>query len=189
MPSNRRFAWKQTYFIYSNFLTVRSRFDLGVRIQVKGQYRPKYIKLHIKRFAITKRVHWCKQFRPSCIRNKNWVRPTLTSFVFTEQRKRTRSLEWPDLRSRILGNRDIQYEVTITKVNPWKFQDYRRKTVAMVMHRNPGTVWPAKKSARWTLPLPCDLTLRVRRLKFLHNVCYWIVGRYWKNRGAARRRF
>ena len=54
-------------------------------------------------------------------------------------------------------------------------------------------VWPLRslkvRNPFLTLTWPGDLTFSDLGLKFLHKVSNSIVSRYWKNGGAARRRF
>ena len=54
-------------------------------------------------------------------------------------------------------------------------------------------VWPLRglkvRNPFLTLTWPGDLTFGDLGLKFLHKVSNSIVSRYWKNGGAARRRF
>ena len=54
-------------------------------------------------------------------------------------------------------------------------------------------VWPLRslkvRNPFLTLTWPGDLTFGDLGLKFLHMVSNSIVSRYWKNGGAARRRF
>ena len=54
-------------------------------------------------------------------------------------------------------------------------------------------VWPLRslkvRNPFLTLTWPGDLTFGDLGLKFWHKVCNSILSRYWKNGGAARRRF
>ena len=54
-------------------------------------------------------------------------------------------------------------------------------------------VWPLRslkvRNPFLTLTWPGDLTFGDLGLKFWHKVCNSILSKYWKNGGAARRRF
>ena len=64
----------------------------------------------------------------------------------------------------------------------WRFGTNRISSVATAQPQS-------QKPVFFTLTWPGDLTFGDLGLKFLHKVCNSILSRYWKNGGAARRRF
>ena len=99
-----------------------------------------------------------------------------------------RSRNWSDLGWQISKIRDIQ---VVSEKNP--------RYTSMTLWNAEGLkpigylVWPLGslkvRNPFLTLTWPGDLTFGDLELKFLHKVSNSIVSRYWKNGGAARRRF
>ena len=92
-----------------------------------------------------------------------------------------RSRNWPDLWWQISKIRDIQVVGIYDLMKRWRFETNRISSVA--------TAQPQSQKPVLTLTWPGDLTFGDLGLKILHKVSNSIVSRYWKNGGAARRRF
>ena len=67
-------------------------------------------------------------------------------------------------------------------------QSFKSFGLQLCPHRE-VEVWSRSRGAHLTLTWPGDLTFWPRKSKFAHKVCSWIVSRYAKFGGAARRRF
>ena len=106
---------------------------------------------------------------------------TGTIWIFAHWLIMVRSRNWSDLWSQISKIRDIQVVGIYDLMKRWKFETNRIHSVA--------TAQPQSQKPILTLTWPSDLTFGDLGLKFLHKVSNSIVSRYWKNGGAARRRF
>ena len=100
-----------------------------------------------------------------------------TNWIFAHWLIMVRSRNWPDLWWQISKIRDIQVVGIYDLMKRWRFETNRISSVATAQPQSQKPVFDF------------DLTFGDLGLKFLHKVSNSIVSRYWKNGGAARRRF
>ena len=92
-----------------------------------------------------------------------------------------RSQNWSDLRSPISKFWEVHFINNLTRIKPWKFQDYRSVGVAMTSIQTFSEVGH--------LTWPGDLTLIDLGLKFSEHVQKICTNRCAKNGGVECRRF